>query len=105
MCSSVAPAFVPIVFGEAYEPDRLDDPTREAIVRHIHDLAAADNIGVLWATHLFDEVESDDALVVINKGRVVAEGSVTQIEKQAGAETLAEAFRRLTGDRVEEVAV
>ncbi|MCB1442226.1 MAG: ATP-binding cassette domain-containing protein [Methyloceanibacter sp.] len=83
----------------------LDDPTREAIVRHIHDLAAASDIGVLWATHLFDEVESDDALVVINKGRVVADGSVAQIEKKTGAETLAEAFRRLTGDRVEEIAV
>ena len=83
----------------------LDDPSREAIVRHIHDLAAVSDIGVLWATHLFDEVESDDALVVINKGRVVADGSVAQIEKKTGAETLAEAFRRLTGDRVEEIAV
>ena len=36
----------------------LDDPTRAAIVRHIHDLARSDHIGVLWATHLFDEIES-----------------------------------------------
>lgn len=83
----------------------LDDPTREAIVRHIHDLAVAENIGVLWATHLFDEVERDDTLVVIAKGRVVAEGGVEEVEKETGASTLAEAFRRLTGDRVEEVAV
>ncbi|ODR99246.1 ABC transporter ATP-binding protein [Methyloceanibacter methanicus] len=82
----------------------LDDPTREAIVRHIHDLAVADNIGVLWATHLFDEVESKDALVVIDKGRVVARGDVAGIEKETGSDSLAEAFRRLTGDRVEEVA-
>jgi ABC-2 type transport system ATP-binding protein len=82
----------------------LDDPTRDAIVRHIHKLAAAENIGVLWATHLFDEVESDDALVVINKGRVVARGDVAAIEKETESSSLAEAFRRLTGDRVEEVA-
>ena len=82
----------------------LDDPTREAIVRHIHDLAVSDNIGVLWATHLFDEVESKDALVVIDKGRVVARGDVAGIEKETGSDSLAEAFRRLTGDRVEEVA-
>jgi len=82
----------------------LDDPTRDAIVRHIHKLAAAENIGVLWATHLFDEVESDDALVVINKGRVVARGDVSAIEKETESSSLAEAFRRLTGDRVEEVA-
>lgn len=83
----------------------LDDPTRDAIVRHIHKLAATDNIGVLWATHLFDEVESNDALVVINKGRVVARGDVAEIEKETGGSSLAEAFRLLTGDRVEEVAV
>jgi len=83
----------------------LDDPTRDAIVRHIHKLAETDNIGVLWATHLFDEVESDDALVVINKGRVVARGDVSEIEKETGSQSLAEAFRRLTGDKVEEVAV
>jgi len=82
----------------------LDDPTREAIVRHIHDLAVDDNIGVLWATHLFDEVESKDDLVVIDKGRVVARGDVAAVEKETGSDSLAEAFRRLTGHRVEEVA-
>jgi ABC-2 type transport system ATP-binding protein len=82
----------------------LDDPTRDAIVRHIHSLAASENIGVLWATHLFVEVEPNDALVVINKGRVVAQGDVAGIEKETGSDNLAEAFRRLTGDRVEEVA-
>ena len=82
----------------------LDDPTREAIVRHIHDLAVDDNIGVLWATHLFDEVESKDDLVVIDKGRVVACGDVAAVEKETGSDSLAEAFRRLTGHRVEEVA-
>ncbi|MGA9444291.1 MAG: ABC transporter ATP-binding protein [Methyloceanibacter sp.] len=82
----------------------LDDPTREAIVRHIHDLAVDDNIGVLWATHLFDEVESKDDLVVIDKGRVVARGDVAAIEKETGSDSLAEAFRRLTGHGVGEVA-
>lgn len=83
----------------------LDDPTREAIVRHIHALAARENIGVLWATHLFDEIESKDALVVINKGAVVARGDVSEIEKQTGTDNLADAFRALTGDRVEEAAL
>jgi ABC-2 type transport system ATP-binding protein len=59
---------------------------------------------VLWATHLFDEVESKDDLVVIDKGRVVARGDVAAIEKETGSDSLAEAFRRLTGHRVEEVA-
>ena len=52
----------------------LDDPTRRAIVRHVHELARTDNIGVLWATHLFDEVQPDDDLLVINRGKIVARG-------------------------------
>ena len=38
-------------------------------MRHVHELARTDNIGVLWATHLFDEVEPDDDLLVLNAGQ------------------------------------
>lgn len=84
----------------------LDDPTRAAIVRHIHDLARSDNIGVLWATHLFDEIEPDDALVVLSKGRVVAKGEAKEVVKETGAKNLGGAFRLLIGgDAEEDVAV
>ena len=40
----------------------------------------------------------------VDKGRVVACGDVAAVEKETGSDSLAEAFRRLTGHRVEEVA-
>ena len=83
----------------------LDDPTRAAIVRHIHDLARSDNIGVLWATHLFDEIEPDDDLVVLSKGRIVVRGEAKTVVKETGAKDLGDAFRRLVGSDAEEVAV
>jgi ABC-2 type transport system ATP-binding protein len=84
----------------------LDDPTRAAIVRHIHDLARKDNIGVLWATHLFDEIEPDDDLIVLSKGRVVARGEAKEVVKETGAKDLGAAFRHLIGgDAGEDVAV
>lgn len=84
----------------------LDDPTRAAIVRHIHDLACSDKIGVLWATHLFDEIEPDDDLVVLSKGRVVARGEARNVVKDTGAKDLGDAFRLLIGDGAgEDVAV
>jgi len=83
----------------------LDDPTRAAIVRHIHDLARSDNIGVLWATHLFDEIEPDDALVVLSKGRVVAKGEAKEVVKETGAKNLGGAFRLLIGGDAEEDVV
>jgi ABC-2 type transport system ATP-binding protein len=71
-------------------------------VRHIHELARAENIGVLWATHLFDEVEPEDDLLVLDKGRIVARGTAAEIVAETGAKDLGGAFRLLIGGATEE---
>ena len=80
----------------------LDHPTRRAIVRHVHELAKRDNIGVLWATHLFDEVEPDDDLLVIDRGKIVARGTARAVVAETGAKDLGGAFRLLIGGESEE---
>ena len=80
----------------------LDDPTRRTIVRHVHELARTDNIGVLWATHLFDEVQPDDDLLVINRGKIVARGKAKDVVAGTGAKDLGGAFRLLIGGDTEE---
>jgi ABC-2 type transport system ATP-binding protein len=80
----------------------LDDPTRRTIVRHVHELARTDNIGVLWATHLFDEVQPDDDLLVINRGKIVARGKAKEVVAETGAKDLGGAFRLLIGGDTEE---
>ena len=83
----------------------LDDPTRRTIVRHVHQLAKTDNIGVLWATHLFDEVEPNDDLLVISRGKIVARGVAKDVVAETGASDLGGAFRLLIGgEREEDVA-
>jgi ABC-2 type transport system ATP-binding protein len=82
----------------------LDHPTRRAIVRHVHELARRDNIGVLWATHLFDEVEPDDDLLVIDRGKIVARGTAKAVVAETGAKDLGGAFRLLIGGEAEEDA-
>ena len=71
-------------------------------MRHVHELARADNIGVLWATHLFDEIEPDDDLLVLNRGKIVARGETKEVVAETGAETLGGAFRLLIGGDTEE---
>ena len=84
----------------------LDVPTRTAIVRHIHELARNDKIGVLWATHLFDEVEPGDDLLVLNRGRIVARGETKDVVAETGAKDLGGAFQLLIGgDTGEDIAV
>lgn len=83
----------------------LDVPTRTAIVKHVHNLARTDNVGVLWATHLFDEVEPDDDLLVLDRGRIVARGTAKDVVAETGAADLGGAFRLLIGgDTGEDVA-
>jgi len=82
----------------------LDDPTRRAIVRHVHELAKRDNIGVLWATHLFDEVEPDDDLLVISRGKIVARGKAKNVVAETGAKDIGGAFTLLIGGDTEDAA-
>ncbi|MGH8547125.1 MAG: ABC transporter ATP-binding protein [Methylococcales bacterium] len=74
----------------------LDIPSREGIVRYMHELCAEQGIAVLWATHLIDEVDRSDRIVVIHQGRLVAQGDMDQVLHTAGAQDLETAFRNLT---------
>src|SRR6201996_5668722 len=82
----------------------LDEPTvgldikaRADILDHVRRLSAVQGIGVLWATHLIDEANAGDDVVVLHKGSVLAHGAVTDVVGQSGAIDLRAAFNRLTG--------
>jgi ABC-2 type transport system ATP-binding protein len=75
----------------------LDVKARTDILRHVRRLVTEDGIGVLWATHLLDEIASGDDLVVLHHGRVLTSGPVPRIIGESGAANLQEAFMQLTG--------
>jgi ABC-2 type transport system ATP-binding protein len=70
---------------------------RADILSHVRQLVTEQGIGVLWATHLFDEITPGDDLVVLHQGRVLAHGGVARIVADAGAHDVNSAFMRLTG--------
>ena len=74
----------------------LDVPSRQSIVTHVHALCRDSNIAVLWATHLIDEVFDNDQLIVLHNGRVAAQGTTPEVNREAGGVTLAESFNLLT---------
>jgi ABC-2 type transport system ATP-binding protein len=63
----------------------LDVASRSAILRHVRSLVRERGVAVLWATHLLDEVMSDDAVVVLHRGEILAAGDVTDVVTAAGA--------------------
>ena len=75
----------------------LDVKARADILSHVRQLVTEQGIGVLWATHLFDEVIPSDNLVVLHQGRVLACGEVAQVLKETGSQDVNSAFMRLTG--------
>jgi ABC-2 type transport system ATP-binding protein len=82
----------------------LDEPTagldikaRAGILEVVRRLVADEGIGVLWATHLVDEIRDDDHVVMLHKGSVLADGSSRSIVSAAGAHSIGEAFTTLTG--------
>ncbi len=81
----------------------LDEPTvgldigsRQTILDHVQKLCKSDDLGVLWATHLIDEAEDADQVIVLHQGKTLATGSASAVCKQAGTKTLRDAFTKLT---------
>ena len=75
----------------------LDVPSRKAIVQHVHELADAAGIAVLWATHLIDEIHPSDQLVVLHKGQIRADGPLAEVLAKTGCADIGAAFAQLTG--------
>ncbi len=74
----------------------LDVPSRQSIVDYVHHLAANENMAVLWASHLIDEIYPNDHLVVLHKGQVKANGSVNVVLQFSQSTSIKEAFYQLT---------
>ena len=53
----------------------LDIKSRATILADIRKLVQEKGISVLWATHLIDEVSHADQVIVLNQGKLVANGS------------------------------
>jgi ABC-2 type transport system ATP-binding protein len=79
----------------------LDPSTRRSLVSFLHGLARGDGIGILWATHLVDEVWPEDQVIVMAKGRVAARGTPQQILARAKRHDFGAAFEALTQEEGE----
>ena len=73
----------------------LDIKSRADILGHVRRLLQS-GIGVLWATHLIDEVGDNDDVVVLHGGRVLAKGAVGDVVAATSAPDIGSAFTKLT---------
>ena len=89
-----------------HQPDLLllDEPTvgldinsREAFITHVRELCSEKNIGVLWATHLIDEVGDDDDMIILHKSEILASDKVQALIKRHEVSSVSELYLKLTG--------
>jgi ABC-2 type transport system ATP-binding protein len=74
----------------------LDIASRQFLLEHVRRLCREEALGVLWATHLIDEVDAEGRVIVLHQGRVLAQGPVAEVVAAAGANSMRAAFDALT---------
>ncbi|UYG02792.1 ATP-binding cassette domain-containing protein [Halomonas sp. LR3S48] len=75
----------------------LDAASRQALNEHVRALCRERDMTVLWTTHLLDEIDPDDNVVMLCAGSVVAAGQAQALCARTHSATLQDAFRHLTG--------
>ncbi len=79
----------------------LDPASRQSLVNYVRELCSDRNVAVLWATHLVDEVEHADKVVVLNHGKLLADTTPEQLINQTDTAGIHEAFLKLTNNKQE----
>jgi ABC-2 type transport system ATP-binding protein len=74
----------------------LDTPSRRDLVAAMRAQVHDQNRAVLWATHLVDEAELADEVIMLRQGRIVAAGTPADLIRRAGAADLTDAYTCLT---------
>jgi len=75
----------------------LDPASRSDLLKQLLTMRAERAVAVLWATHLCDEAPDADRVVVLHRGKVLADTTPTKLVAAAGTRTIEEAFLAMTG--------
>jgi ABC-2 type transport system ATP-binding protein len=75
----------------------LDPASRAQLLQEVLRARAERGLGVLWATHLVDEAQQAQRVVVLHRGRVLWDGTAETLCESQGQRTLEAAFLQLTG--------
>lgn len=82
----------------------LDEPTvgldlesRDYLRQRVRQLCLERGLCVLWATHLMEEVEAEDYVIILNRGQVEEMGECSTLCHQHNAEHMTNLFSQITG--------
>ena len=82
----------------------LDPKSRRDLRQALHDDVRQRGSSVLWATHLVEEAEAADRVLVLHQGRLLADGTPAEVSAALGGGSLEDAFIRATAAAVPKAA-
>ncbi len=74
----------------------LDPASRASLLAAVTELRSSRGVAVLWATHLCEEVADADRIVVMHRGKVLANAAPAALMRETGAGSVEAAFLKLT---------
>lgn len=74
----------------------LDVASRRSLNEHVRRLCADDGLTVLWATHLIEEIDINDHVLILHQGQLLADGTAEAICEAQGQPSLEATFQTLT---------
>ena len=77
----------------------LDPASRSDLLKLLLSMRTERSVAVLWATHLCDEVSGADRVIVLHRGKVLADTTPAELMARAGSRTIEEAFLKMTGPK------
>ena len=83
----------------------LDPIARAQVWRYLDEVRKADGVTVLLTTHLMDEADRCDRVVILDQGKLVAEGTPSALKERVGGDVItvmtrdADAVRRLLNEK------
>jgi ABC-2 type transport system ATP-binding protein len=75
----------------------LDPASRRDLLKLLLSMRTERSVAVLWATHLCDEVAGADRVIVLHRGKVLADTTPAELIATAGVSTVEQAFLAMTG--------
>ena len=78
----------------------LDPASRSDLLKLLLSMRTERSVAVLWATHLCDEVTGADRVIVLHRGKVLADTTPAEFIAKAGVSTVEQAFLAMTGPQI-----
>ena len=74
----------------------LDPKSRKDLLHKVLSLKKNKNLTTLWATHLVDEAENADKIIVLNCGKILFLGKPNELQKKTRTKSLSDAYFKIT---------